>query len=97
MRPTTFPGSPPRFAPAIYRQAITETLDAGLSLQRIRQDLVEECGSGASYEPARSGRSAKRFGGDERNRYRRLFDYLLTGQYSRLLTDDECAVLQEVG
>ncbi len=53
----TFPGSPPRprFAAAVYRTAITEKLDAGLSLQRIWQDLVEEYGYGASYE------SVKRF------------------------------------
>ena len=53
----TFPGSlpRPRFAAAIYRTAITEKLDAGLSLQRIWQDLVEEYGYGASYE------SVKRF------------------------------------
>ena len=53
----TFPGSVvrPRFAAAIYRTAITEKLDAGLSLQRIWQDLVEEYGYGASYE------SVKRF------------------------------------
>src|SRR5438477_1311033 len=53
----TFPGSPPRprFAAARYRTAITEKLDAGLSLQRIWQDLVEEYGYGASYE------SVKRF------------------------------------
>ena len=38
-----------------YRTAITEKLDAGLSLQRIWQDLVEEYGYGASYE------SVKRF------------------------------------
>ena len=50
-----FPGSRPRFAAAIYRQAIAEKLDAGLSLQRIWQDLVEEYGYGASYE------SVKRF------------------------------------
>src|SRR5687768_1380565 len=51
-----FPGSPrPRFAAAVYRTAITEKLDAGLSLQRIWQDLVEEYGYGASYE------SVKRF------------------------------------
>lgn len=52
-----FPGSPPRprFAAAPYRPAITEKLDAGLSLQRIWQDLVEEYGYGASYE------SVKRF------------------------------------
>lgn len=53
----TFPGSTPRarFAAAVYRKAITEKLDAGLSLQRIWQDLVEEYGYGASYE------SVKRF------------------------------------
>jgi transposase len=53
----TFPGLPPRprFAAARYRTAITEKLDAGLSLQRIWQDLVEEYGYGASYE------SVKRF------------------------------------
>jgi transposase len=53
----TFPGSPPRhrFAAAIYRTAIAEKLEAGLSLQRIWQDLVEEYGYGASYE------SVKRF------------------------------------
>src|SRR5215831_2743662 len=53
----TFPGSAPRlrFAAAVYRTAITEKLDAGLSLQRIWQDLVEEYGYGASYE------SVKRF------------------------------------
>lgn len=51
------PGSAsrPRFAAAVYRTAITEKLDAGLSLQRIGQDLVEEYGYGASYE------SVKRF------------------------------------
>jgi len=53
----TFPGSSPRprFAAARYRTAITEKLDAGLSMQRIWQDLVEEYGYGASYE------SVKRF------------------------------------
>ncbi len=53
----TFPGSttPPRFAAAAYRTAITEKLDAGLSLQRVWQDLVEEYSYGASYE------SVKRF------------------------------------
>lgn len=52
-----FPGSVPRprFAAAIYRTAITEKLDAGLSFQRIWQDLVEDFGYGASYE------SVKRF------------------------------------
>ena len=41
----TFPGTGARvrFAAAIYRSAISEKLDAGLSLQRIWQDLVEEC------------------------------------------------------
>jgi transposase len=53
----TFPGSAPRrrFAAALYGMAIAEKLDAGLSLQRIWQDLVEEYGYGASYE------SVKRF------------------------------------
>jgi len=51
----TFPGSRPRFAAARYRQAITEKLDTGLSLQRIWQDLIEEFGYAASYE------SVKRF------------------------------------
>jgi DNA replication protein DnaC len=53
----TFPGSAPRrrFAAALYGTAIAEKLDAGLSLQRIWQDLVEEYGYGASYE------SVKRF------------------------------------
>lgn len=53
----TFAGSVPRqrFAAAVYRTAISEKLDAGLSLQRIWQDLVEEYGYGASYE------SVKRF------------------------------------
>ena len=48
----TFPGSTPRprFSAAVYRTAIAEKLDAGLSLQRIWQDLVEEYGYGASYE-----------------------------------------------
>jgi len=42
----TFPGPAARvrFAAALYRTAITEKLDAGLSLQRIWQDLVEEYG-----------------------------------------------------
>src|SRR6187200_1398169 len=42
----TFPGStrPARFAAALYRDAITEKLDAGLTLQRVWQDLVEEFG-----------------------------------------------------
>ncbi|MCC6870734.1 MAG: IS21 family transposase [Burkholderiales bacterium] len=53
----TFPGSTPRprFTAALYRTAIAEKLDTGLSLQRIWQDLVEEYGYGASYE------SVKRF------------------------------------
>lgn len=62
-----FPGSPLsaanvfagarrlRSSAASYRTAITEKLDAGLSPQRIWQDLVEEFGYGASYE------SVKRF------------------------------------
>ena len=44
-----------RFTAAAYRTEITEKLDAGLSLQRIWQDLVEEVGYAASYE------SVKRF------------------------------------
>jgi transposase len=64
----TFPGSAsnaakpflgsvprPRFSATVYREAITEKLDAGLTVQRIWQDLVEEYGYGASYE------SVKRF------------------------------------
>lgn len=53
----TFAGSGPRrrFAAAVYRDAIAEKLDAGLSLQRIWQDLTEDYGYGASYE------SVKRF------------------------------------
>ena len=52
-----FPGSTarPRFSATVYREAITEKLDTGLSVQRIWQDLVEEYGYGASYE------SVKRF------------------------------------
>ena len=45
----------PRYAAAPYRAAITEKLDAGLSIQRIWQDLTEEFGYGASYQ------SVKRF------------------------------------
>jgi hypothetical protein len=47
-----FPGSAPRprHAAAIFRTALAEKLDAGLGLQRIWQDLVEEYGYGASYE-----------------------------------------------
>jgi len=53
---TPFLGSArPRFSATIYREAITEKLDAGLTVQRIWQDLVEEYGYGASYE------SVKRF------------------------------------
>jgi hypothetical protein len=59
---TTFAGSDANpakpfagFAAARYRQAISEKLDAGLSVQRIWQDLVEEYGYAASYE------SVKRF------------------------------------
>ena len=52
-----FPGSAPRSrgTAAAYRAVITEKCDAGLSVQRIWQDLVEEYGYGASYE------SVKRF------------------------------------
>jgi len=47
-----FPGSGrrSRATAAGYRTAITEKLDAGLSAQRIWQDLVEEFGYAASYE-----------------------------------------------
>jgi len=47
-----FPGSdlPPRSSAALYRDAIVSKLDAGLSAQRIWQDLVEEYGFGYSYE-----------------------------------------------
>ena len=45
----------PRYAAAPYRAAITEKLDAGLSMQRIWQDLTDEFGYGASYQ------SVKRF------------------------------------
>src|SRR5205823_2836149 len=53
----TFPGSLRRAPdlPPVYRTVITEKLDAGLSLQPIWQDLVDEYGYGASYE------SVKRF------------------------------------
>jgi len=53
-----FPGSAlvrSRCTAAVYRTAITEKLDTGLTVQRIWQDLVEEFGYGASYE------SVKRF------------------------------------
>lgn len=53
-----FPGSPAkrsRSEAAAYSTAITEKLDAGLGVQRIWQDLVEEFGYAASYE------SVKRF------------------------------------
>lgn len=48
----TFAGSrfPPRFAAAAYHDAITEKLDAGLTIQRIYQDLVEDFSYGYSYE-----------------------------------------------
>jgi transposase len=47
-----FAGStlPPRSAAAAYNDAILAKLDAGLSVQRIWQDLVEEYGFGHSYE-----------------------------------------------
>ena len=47
-----FPGSdlPPRSSAATYRDTIISKLDAGLSVQRIYQDLVEEYGFGNSYE-----------------------------------------------
>ena len=48
----TFPGSalPPRFAAAAYRDTVAEKLDAGLTIQRIYQDLVEDFSYGYSYE-----------------------------------------------
>ena len=48
----TFPGTalPPRFAAAAFHDAITEKLDAGLTIQRIYQDLVEDFSYGYSYE-----------------------------------------------
>ncbi len=47
-----FPGSspPPRSSAALYCDTIVAKLDAGLSVQRIWQDLVEEYGFGYSYE-----------------------------------------------
>jgi len=47
-----FPGPdlPPRSSVALYRDAIMSKLEAGLSVQRIWQDLVEEYGFGYSYE-----------------------------------------------
>jgi transposase len=41
---------PPRSSAAPYHDAIVTKLDAGLSVQRIWQDLVEEYGFGYSYE-----------------------------------------------
>lgn len=40
----------PRASAAVHRAVIAEKLDAGLSVQRIWQDLVEEFGYSASYE-----------------------------------------------
>ena len=56
-----FPGSTLRLrcTAAAYRTAIMEQCDAGLSAQRIWQDLVEEYGYGASY--GASYESVKRF------------------------------------
>jgi hypothetical protein len=54
-RPKRSPARRRGRAAALYRTAIAEKLDAGLSLQRIWQHLVEEYGYGASYE------SVKRF------------------------------------
>jgi len=48
-----FPGSkalPPRFAAAEHRDTIVTKLDAGLTAQRIWQDLVEDYGYAHSYE-----------------------------------------------
>ncbi len=46
--PARRPGPPAAAAP--YRTGITEKLDAGLSVQRNSQDLVEEYGFASSYE-----------------------------------------------
>ena len=61
----TFLGSPPnpaktfagsrRFTARAYATLIAEKIDAGLTMQRVWQDLVEEVGYGASYQ------SVKRF------------------------------------
>jgi transposase len=47
-----FPGSspPPRSSAAAYREVIVEKLEAGLTIQRVFQDLQEEYGYGHSYE-----------------------------------------------
>ena len=47
-----FPGSklPVRSAAALYRDTIVEKLEAGLTVQRVWQDLVEQFGYGQSYE-----------------------------------------------
>jgi len=64
-----FPGSdlPPRSSAAAYHDAIVEKLDAGLSLQRVWQDLVEEFGYAHSYESVkryvRTLRRARRVAG----------------------------------
>jgi hypothetical protein len=52
-----FPGSdlPARSTAAVYREVILEKREAGLTAQRVWQDLVEEYGYGHSYE------SVKRF------------------------------------
>lgn len=47
MRPTRSPARHFACGAAVYRTAVTEKLAAGLSLQRIWRDLVEEYGSGA--------------------------------------------------
>ena len=72
-----FPGSLPnpaktcagsrRFVAHPYGALITERLDAGLTVQRIWQDLVEEVGYGASYESVkRYVRRDRREGGQRR-------------------------------
>lgn len=50
-----FSGStlPPGSSAALYRGRIVAKLDAALSVQRIRQDLVEEHGFGYDYETLR--------------------------------------------
>jgi hypothetical protein len=42
-----------RSAAAAYREAILETLAAGLTIQRVFQDLQEEYGYGCLYESVR--------------------------------------------
>jgi len=90
----TFPGSTPRprFAAAVYRTAIAEKLDAGLSLQRIWQDLVEEYGYGASYENVPSYQRNSYWENDiVRNRIARAFEQELTHRGLVQVSDPEDA------